>query len=344
MEIDILQQPFDSLGALSRLGPELIRQLLSGDYTQVHIFSAFVTSSGVQRLGPALQSVTRLGGEVIALIGIDNRISSVQAVTDLHAAGVRVLGFHTGGSILYHPKAYLLRGADRGWISVGSSNLTGDGMFRNIETNTIVQLNLSLRADAQLMEHAMAWFEHFRRAYSRNALPLTRQMLSALVESGVLVDEVEMARRSRSRDPRGRNRQRAERGEAVPRFVVPALPPTAAQQPVRRRGRNAQAQELRSAGAPTRQTRFFAMTLSAHDASKKTGMPGTPELSLPRPARDFFPPMRLSGRQYPDAYFDVRLNDGGQARTVTYRIWERPGGVVLGMPICESTLNTIRWI
>ena len=68
------------------------------------------------------------------------------------------------------------------------------------------------------------------------------------------------------------------------------------------------------------------MILSAHDASKKTGMPGTPELSLPRPAQDFFPPMQLTRRQYPDAYFDVRLNDGGQARTVNYRIWERPAG------------------
>jgi hypothetical protein len=68
------------------------------------------------------------------------------------------------------------------------------------------------------------------------------------------------------------------------------------------------------------------MILSAHDASKKTGMPGTPELSLPRPAQDFFPPMRLTARQYPDAYFDIRLNDGAQARTVNYRIWERPAG------------------
>jgi hypothetical protein len=66
------------------------------------------------------------------------------------------------------------------------------------------------------------------------------------------------------------------------------------------------------------------MVLSAHDASKKTGMPGTPELSLPRPAQDFFPTMQLAGRQYPDAYFDVHLNDGAQARTVRYRLWERP--------------------
>ena len=72
------------------------------------------------------------------------------------------------------------------------------------------------------------------------------------------------------------------------------------------------------------------MTLSAHDASKRTGMPGTPELSLPQGATNFFPPMSMSGRQYPDAYFDVRLNSGQQASTVEYRIWERPAGSPTG--------------
>jgi hypothetical protein len=68
------------------------------------------------------------------------------------------------------------------------------------------------------------------------------------------------------------------------------------------------------------------MILSAHDASKKTGRPGTPELSLPRAAEHFFPPMQQTARQYPDAYFNVRLNDGDLAQTVNYRIWERPSG------------------
>jgi hypothetical protein len=36
--------------------------------------------------------------------------------------------------------------------------------------------------------------------------------------------------------------------------------------------------------------------------------------------------MQLSGRQYPDAYFDVQLNDENQTKIVTYRIWERPAG------------------
>jgi HKD family nuclease len=324
MDIRLLLQPFDSLGALSRLGVDIDRQLTTGTYNQVHILPAFVTSSGTQRLGSALKSVIDAGGQVHALIGVNNGLTSVQAVADLHAAGVEVLGFHTGGSILYHPKIYLLRGANRAWLSVGSSNLTGDGMYRNIEANTIIRLNLALPEDLQIANETEAWLQRFRDTYAQNTLHLTPETIQGFVQSGTLEDEVAKARQSRSARA-GRGSTRAARAATTPPFAVPALPAATGQRPVRRR-RGIQTVEENSASAPTTQTRFFAMSLSAHDASKKTGMPGTPELSLPRPARDFFPPMQLTRRQYPDAYFDVRLNDGDQAKTVNYRIWERPAG------------------
>ena len=163
MQVSLMLQPFDSQGTLSRLGVDLAAQLTLGIYTEVYILSAYVTSSGTQRLGPAFRVVTRAGGRVQALIGVDNGLTSVQAVADLHAVGVEVLGFHTGGSILYHPKVYLLRGANRAWVSVGSSNLTGDGMFRNIETNTIMQLDLTLPADLGLANEMVLWFQRFQK-------------------------------------------------------------------------------------------------------------------------------------------------------------------------------------
>jgi HKD family nuclease len=322
MNVRLLLQPFDSQGVLSRLGVELTAQLASGIYNQVHILSAFVTSSGTLRLCPALAPVAQAGGRVHALIGVNNGLTSMQAVADLHAAGVDVLGFHTGGSILYHPKVYLLRGMNRAWLSIGSSNLTGDGMYRNIEANTIIELDLDLPGDLQVANKTKAWFQRFRNTYAQNALVISPEAIQGLVQSGTLTDEVAKARQRRSTRAGGR---RGAGGAVAPPFAVPALPAVTGQRPVRRR-RGPRIVEESSAPAPTTQTRFFAMILSAHDASKKTGMPGTPELSLPRHARDFFPVMRLSGRQYPDAYFGVRLNDGAQARIVNYRIWERPAG------------------
>jgi hypothetical protein len=285
-------------------------------------------SSGTQRLSPALHAVTRAGGNVRALIGVDNGLTSMQAVADLHAAGVEVLGFHTGGSILYHPKVYLLSSADRAWISVGSSNLTGDGMYRNVETNTVIELDLAVDVEKHVLDETLAWFEYFQNIYRRNTIRITPESIQDLVRSRILANEIEIARETRATIEPGTAPRRGALDDRPPRIAVPALPTATGYRPVRRRvRRGAIPREEDSAVAPTTQTRFFAMTLSAHDASKRTGgMPGTPEFSLPRSARGFFPRMRVAAHEYPDAYFDVRLNDGPDANTVTYRIWERPAG------------------
>jgi hypothetical protein len=332
MTVRIFHQPFDINGGLSRLGNELSGRLQSGDYSEVLIFSAYVTSSGTQRLSPYLRSVIETGGTVRALIGVRNGLTSLQAVTDLHAVGVEVWGLDTGGSILYHPKIYALRGEHAGWVSIGSSNLTGEGMYRNIETNTILELNLANAAERGTFDDVARWWNGFLAAYPHNARSITPRDVARLAANGVLVDEIVRARETRERNRRQRQAGR-QRGNApdVPRIFVPALPVVSGQRPVRRPVRQGQpVREEASLPRPTAQTLFFAMTLSAHDASKRTGTRGTPELSLPRPATDFFPPMAVSGRQYPDAYFDVRLNSGQEANIVEYRIWERPAGIAAG--------------
>ncbi len=316
MRVTILQQPFDGNGALSRLGVTFIAQLAHVHFNQVQILSAFVTSSGTQRLRAALTAVTSRGGHATALIGVNNGLTSMQAVADLHAAGVEVLGFHTGGSVLYHPKVYLLRGADRAWLSVGSSNLTGDGMYRNFETNSLIELDLGQTDDLHFLDETLAWIAHFRGTYQHNTIPITPNAIPDLVADGTLVDEIAKAREKRA--TRGDRTRRGRRQNTPPPIPVPSLPaviepivgPAAA-----RRRRVVRVPAAASVANPNPQTRYFAMVLSAHDASKKTGRPGTPELSLPRAARDFFPRMSVAQHEYPDAYFDVRLN-GQQSSTV----------------------------
>jgi hypothetical protein len=254
----------------------------------------------------------------------------MQAVTDLHANGVEVWGLNTGGSILYHPKIYALRGGNQGWISIGSSNLTGDGLYRNVETNTILTLNLATAGDRRSWDDLTRWWDRFVARYPRNATRIEPGDVDRLVATGVLADELTLARREgKPRQPGGAGRAG---GDYVPPIFVPGLPAVSGQRRVQRPARRGMPlpQPQASLASPTPETRYFAMTLSAHDASKRTGMPGTPELSLPRQTADFFPPMALSGRQYPDAYFDVRLNEGQQARIVEYRIWERPAGAAVG--------------
>lgn len=272
MRVNIVQQPFDPRGVLSRLGLLITTELISGRYNRVHIFSGYVLSSGTQRLSPALHAVTCAGGSVRALIGVNNGLTSMQAVADLHAAGVEVLGLHTGGSVLYHPKVYLLSSADRAWISVGSSNLTGEGMYRNIETNTVIELDLAIEVEKHVLDEMLAWFQYFQDTYRRNTIRIAPESIQGLVVSRILTNEIEMARETRRVTEPGAPPRRGAPDDSPPRIAVPALPTATGYRPVQRRvRRDSIAREENSSVAPTTQTRFFAMTLSAHDASKRTG-------------------------------------------------------------------------
>lgn len=63
------------------------------------------------------------------------------------------------------------------------------------------------------------------------------------------------------------------------------------------------------------------MQLSSFDSSHRTGVPGTPEVLIPHAAIGFFPPLSLSGREYPDVIFDVALNTQTGRERHTYRLW-----------------------
>lgn len=327
MRVTVFHQPFDSSGALSHLGAEINLHLASLQFNQVYIFSAFVTSSGTERISAGLAAVVQSGGTVQTVIGINNGLTSAQAVVDLHRAGAEVRGLHTGGSVLYHPKIFLLRGPKTAWLSVGSSNLTGEGLYRNFEANTLLELNLSEKDDLQIVQDVLVWLKHVTETYPNNAFIITPGMVPDLAAKGMLVDEVAKARQARSGRSKKTIGQKKSPGIEIPRIPVPGLSHLAAPKATATTATGTQPAPI-PAGAlkPSLETRFFAMTLSAHDSSKRSGVKGTPELSLPNGALAFFPPIVKTTRMYPDVYFDVILNSPTKAEIVQYRLWQRPGG------------------
>ncbi|MFN7978373.1 MAG: phospholipase D-like domain-containing protein [Vicinamibacterales bacterium] len=287
---------------------------------------AFATSSGTSRIYGALKTLNDRGATATAHVGLSNGITSAQAVEQLIQAGVQVFGFETGGSVLFHPKAYVLRSPGQTWISVGSSNLTADGLYRNFEANSI---SVSVGAPDDVA--AIAEFSQVLlnlRGMQGHSSRLQLTDLQRLVTAGSLIDETVTPVPQRIKPRPGGARQRG----GNERIQVPAAPPPHPDLGTVRRPRAAvPAPAAAPAIAPAIQSRFFAMTLSDFDVSHRRGVRGTPEVSLPEECVAFFPAVQMQGRQYPDAYFDVLLNERtGGARTVRYRIWQRPPGTDAG--------------
>ncbi len=323
------QQPFGPSGRHQTLGAAFLARTADPDYQSLKICVAYVTAGGTARIYRALRDFVGRGGNAEVYIGIANGVSSGKAVGHLLMSGASVWGLDTSKTVLFHPKVYVLEGPNSAWISVGSSNLTCEGLFRNFEANILIELDLASDADRAYLAELTVWFDDFRR-YGDACLRITHAEVGRLVDSGLLVDEVASAHAQRYPVPGGRRLP----GRAGPvRIPVPAAPPPDPElQGSRTRLRPAR--PSRGAAAPPAHraiaagsSQYFAMTLSAFDCSHRTGVPGTPEVSLPEDTAHFFPRVSVQGRQYPDAYFNVILNrPNGRAEIIRIRIWQRPPG------------------
>lgn len=323
MVITVLSQPFASDGSAASLGRLFEIQLRSGAFERLRVCSAYAASGGTSRVFGAVRDFVRGGGTAEIYVGLGNGVTSVQAVAHLLAAGAAVLGCETGGTVLFHPKVYLLEGARRAWLAVGSSNLTKDGLFRNYEVSTVVEIDLALAVDSEYVASVRDWFDSLGR-FIETVLPLRDQDTRGLVATGRLVDEAVQVQRE---PQRLLGAPRRHRRTAV--TIPPAPPPHPdAPLPPRRRTSRRPARAGRGPRTVVADTASrFAMTLSAFDCSHRREVKGTPEVSLPESAACFFPPATMGGRRYPDAYFDVVLNDErARTQSVTYRLWRRPPG------------------
>jgi HKD family nuclease len=324
-----VNQPFGPAGNPQTLGELLTAEIRTHGYRNLEFRVAFATSSGTSRLFGPIREFVQHGGTAVVNVGLSNGVTSAQACEQLLLAGASVFGFETGGSVLFHPKIYLLRAADRVWVSIGSSNLTADGLYRNFEANTVTTCDPRTQANRAALRELTDALD-FMDAIQGASRRITAPDLPDLIASNALLDETLVPLPQRV--PSVLRTTRRAHGEVV-RIRVPAAPPPHPDLGTVRRPARAAAAAPAAAPVVARalQTRYFAMTLSEFDTSHRRGVRGTPEISLPEESVAFFPATQMQGRQYPDAYFEVLLNErAGSAKTVRYRIWQRPPGAAVG--------------
>src|SRR5439155_11341313 len=127
VNVSVRLQPFNATGGVDTIGGRLTTGLDSPNYDRFLAAVAYVASSGTSRLFRHLREFTQRGGTASVYVGLGNGVTSQQATTHLLDAGASVYGFDTGGTVLFHPKVYLLTAPTSAWISIGSSNLTSEG-------------------------------------------------------------------------------------------------------------------------------------------------------------------------------------------------------------------------
>jgi len=174
---------------------------------------AYVRWGGLGALANGLEDLLDAGGKVETIFGIDNGVTSPDAL--LYAVylkkryGSRVYAgvsdWNYSNSI-FHPKYYEFRFANRLVAVVGSANLTGGGLRSNHEL--AAELEASLQSPLA-MELKGIWASHLRLA-----IPISPKLISKLAADKQLADE------ATAEVPPGRKRPRLK----LPKFPAIRAP------------------------------------------------------------------------------------------------------------------------
>lgn len=147
---------------------------------------AWAKRSGLRLLVPDLVGFRARGGHVAAIVGIDERGATRQGLRLLRDNSDDMWIYRDAGGGTFHPKVYVLRGANQACIMVGSSNLTRGGLYDNYEASLVVTLDLP--ADTGLLKSVDAYLE-LLRDQSEACLDVNDELLERLNSSALVQDE-----------------------------------------------------------------------------------------------------------------------------------------------------------
>ena len=239
------------------------------------ILTGWVRLSGVDLLSHVLGDQLN---NVDVITGMSGRATSAEALHSLRIMARAVFVYHTHHRQTFHPKLYLLDDGEDppndASLIVGSSNLTGAGLYQNIEGNTVSQLHPRASApDRNLYDSVVAAVESLRTSPFCEHIR-TDQRIHDLLAEQQIATERELGRQQLREEAIGIARASHARSEAPP---PPRLPDT------RPFGDDA----LFEPPAPDRRDhRFYVRTPTANDVRKLRGeTPGTAEWDIGLQAR-----------------------------------------------------------
>ncbi len=223
--IELIDQPISE-----QLGTILKSKLSEDKYKYFVIVSAFAKNSGVLRIKESLQKFRDNGGRVEAFIGLDAYGTSYEAVVNLFSLVDSLYIVHdSNSSITFHSKIYFLSDLKESeWISVGSSNLTGGGLWTNYETNSIISTNSHTD---KATENYISKYRQIIERYKDNACSFSIRIdsindLDTLLEADLLHHEIQLqidVAKSRKHSSKTAEKSSPDPFGSVGRVLIPSV-------------------------------------------------------------------------------------------------------------------------
>lgn len=221
MKIVFLYQGVE--GCKESVGDVLLQSLSDNDFDQFKCLSAFASPKGVNGLKEAIIKSKEHIKRFSVIIGIDQNNTSKEALEALLDWNVGASIYYTSSPITFHPKVYLFEGKDKTQIIVGSSNLTKQGLFQNVEASLKVDFNKPDTDGDELVQQINSYLEPFFDGKIANLQKLTPELIQQLFESGIILSEAEKKKRTKQKRMSQKEKQDSGKTDAL-KALFPTVP------------------------------------------------------------------------------------------------------------------------
>ncbi len=219
MKISILAQGLES-ESQNAVGNYLMKFLAENEFHTFVGISAFASEAGVFGLRKLLEHAKGKLKKITIVVGIDQGGTSKEALEELLKSGFNSFIFYYREQPIFHPKIYLFEGDKEVKLIIGSSNLTGGGLFRNVETSVLVEFTPDEKEGADLLQQLTQYYKHLFDQTDPNLHPINEETIANFVALGLVPDEATRKKdyQKRSPDPASDGRRSANKisGRAVP--------------------------------------------------------------------------------------------------------------------------------
>ncbi len=190
MELSFLGQGFEDVSEDS-VGNQLIKYLSNKDYHTFTAFSAFTSIAAIEGLQKFITNAPDNFSSFNFILGINQRGTSKEALEAVLKLKVNSFIFYHNPNLIFHPKIYLFEGNNICKVIIGSSNLTSNGLFANIESSVLVTLQKDNINDVAFLTQLKTYYKGIFDRNDPNLKPITKQLIESLVSDGIIPTEEE---------------------------------------------------------------------------------------------------------------------------------------------------------
>lgn len=154
----------------------------SDNYKSFNAFVAFVSNSGLGNVIDQLLAFKNKGGEIKLYLGVNLNATYKEALEQLIEHQIESYVVYSTNNVIYHPKIYAFEGAETTRAIIGSSNLTVNGLFQNIEASVCIDIE---SGDENGSEFIAEIYDHFNSIVNQEHQSchlLTQAVLEILIE------------------------------------------------------------------------------------------------------------------------------------------------------------------